>query len=36
MSEKLYMEQRLVKNNNSFTKTIQSFVQCANSLLADL
>ena len=35
MSEKLYIEQNLVHNEKSFSKTIQSFVQCVNSLIAD-
>lgn len=36
MSERLYSEQKLIKNQSSFIKTIQAFVQCANGLLADL
>lgn len=36
MSEKLYIEQRLVNNEKSFSKTIQAFVQSVNSLLADV
>lgn len=36
MSEKLYMEQRIVKTQKQFSTTIQAFIQCANSLLADL
>ena len=35
MSEKLYLEQNLVHNEKSFCKTIQSFVQCVNSVLSD-
>jgi hypothetical protein len=36
MSEKLYIEQNLVHNEKSFNKTIQSFIQCVNSILSDL
>lgn len=36
MSEKLYLEQKIVKTKKQFSTTIQAFVQCANSLLADL
>jgi len=36
MADKLYTEQNLITTNESFTKTIQAFVQCANSLLADM
>lgn len=36
MSEKLYLEQRIVKTQKQFSTTIQAFVQCANSLAADL
>ncbi len=36
MSEKLYLEQKIVKNSKQFSVTIQAFVQCSNSLVADL
>ena len=36
MSEKLYIEQNLVHNENSFKKTIQVFVECINSILSDI
>jgi hypothetical protein len=36
MSEKLYVEQRIVKTQKNYSTTIQAFVQCANSLVADL
>lgn len=36
MSEKLYLEQSLVNSEKSFSKTIQSFVQCVNSIISDL
>ena len=35
MSEKLYLEQNLVHSEKSFSKTIQSFVQCVNSVISD-
>jgi len=35
MSEKLYIEQNLVSSEKSFSKTMQAFVQCVNSLITD-
>lgn len=35
MSEKLYLEQNLVRNEKSFGKTVQAFVQSVNGLIAD-
>jgi uncharacterized protein YydD (DUF2326 family) len=36
MADKLYTEQNIITSTESFHKTIQAFVQCANSLLADM
>jgi hypothetical protein len=36
MTEKLYTEQQLVTSSESFTKTVQAFVQSINGLLADI
>ena len=35
MSEKLYLEQNLVHNEKTFSKTVQAFVQSVNGLIAD-
>lgn len=35
MSEKLYLEQNLVTNEKSFSKTIQAFVACLNGILGE-
>jgi hypothetical protein len=36
MSEQLYQDQSIVKNEKQFIVTIQAFVQCSNSLVADM
>lgn len=36
LSINLFSEEKLIKNENSFSITLQALVQCANGLLADL
>lgn len=36
MADRLYSEQNLIDSEKSFNKAIRGFVQCCNSLLADM